>query len=791
MEIKIGSLKENDKEQYASMKGHSSRVDVRELVCLFLSKWYLFAISAFVLLAIGAFYLKTRPLIYESKASILVRVQHSSPEEQFLLKGMGNYTTGKSNRDNEIGTIKSLDLATRVVASLELNTTYRRKNSLGLYTPDLYKKSPIYVRAKGVGAEDIPRPVNFIFVKSESGFNVEATYFLQSQKREKLVKIKTLPAYIELEIGKFYVSKGNVHFGSEPLKVSISDVMSVARRYIQNLEVDNSERRSTLLYMVLKTENREKGQDFITALISEYNSDAAIDKNIVAYNSSLFINERIKDVATELGEVDGQVESFRRKYNVADIETQVGFYVRRGETYERRRLELETQLNLVHFIESFIKNPANSKKIVPKLGIKDLSLLELIGEYNTLLVNKERIEASTSTDNPSLKQIKQQVSNLNQNIVLAISNEIKVWELALDNLEKESNITGAKIGNMPTLERQFTNIAREQKIKSSLFVHMLKKREEVNLAQAVIAPKAKIITKPYSGERAVAPRKSLILFLFLLVGLTIPALLLFLIEFFQTKITGMKELEGLVNISVVGDIAQVSDIVGRQSLVVKPNDNSIISEMFRTMRNNLLFMTSERAENIILVTSTIPKEGKTFVSVNLAQSLAQMDKKVLIIGGDLRNPQVGSALGVPKRAVGLSSYLAGLVQDYNEILELVEGNLYTMQSGTIPPNPNELLSNEKFGELLSLVKDEFDYVLVDSAPVGVVSDTFLIAPYAHATIYVVRENYSEKDTIDFINNLAQDQRLKNVGIVLNQTTGKDHSRYKYSHRYKYGYAQEN
>lgn len=250
----------------------------------------------------------------------------------------------------------------------------------------------------------------------------------------------------------------------------------------------------------------------------------------------------------------------------------------------------------------------------------------------------------------------------------------------------------------------------------------------------------------------------------------------------------MNELERLVNSSVIGYIAKVSDIVGSHSLVLKSNDTSVIAEMFRTMRNNLLFMTRERAENIILVTSTIPKEGKTFISVNLAHSLEQMDKKVLIIGGDLRNPKIGSALGVPKRAVGLSSYFAGFVQDYSELIEHVQGNLYAIQAGSIPPNPNELLSKTIVGKFFSQIQKEFDYVIVDSAPVGVVSDTLLIAPCADVTIYVVRENYSGKDTIQFINNLTQDQRLKNVGVILNQATGSAHSRYKYGYRYSYKYS---
>ena len=784
---------ENLNHQYNTLESDSAEIDIRQLIYIFLSKWYLFTISVVLLLLVGFIYLKTQPPIYENSASVLIKVNQSAPEEMFLLQDLGMNMMGKNNIDNEIGVFKSPDLIARVITSLELHTTYRRDRNFGFHSPELYKESPLYVRMEDIQPENIPGTTKLIFSKSKTGFKVDATYFIEGQEETEKATIDTLPGYLELKNGKFYVDRQKEEFGNDPLVVTISNAMRVARSYIKNLDVSTTTKTSSLLNITHKAQNRQKSQDFISALISEYNRDAVKDKNTVAYNTSVFIDERIKEISRELGEVEGKVESFRREYKVADIETQVGSYIRQGETYESRRMEIETQLNLVRFIESYIKNPENKNKLVPNLGIKDPSLVALINEYNTLLINRERIEASTSADNPSLKQINQQVRNMNQNIITSISNEIRASQIALTDLERENMITSAKIGNVPTLERQFTDIIRQQEVKSNLFVYLLQKREETNLTQAAVAPKAKIIAKPQSGNSPVAPRKAIVMMLFFMIGLAIPAIALFIIDFFQTKITGMKELEKLTNSSVVGDIAKATDVNGRHSLVVKPNDTSVIAEMFRTMRNNILFMTSERDHNIILVTSTIPKEGKTFISTNLAQSLSLMDKKVLLIGGDLRNPKVGTALGVPKRDIGFSSYLAGHIQDYKELIERVEGNLYAIQSGPIPPNPNELLSKAIVGQFFNQIRTEFDYIVVDSAPVGVVSDTFLLARHTHATIYVVRENYTEKDTIQFINNLAQDKRLKNVGVVLNQTTSNAHGRYKYgykySYRYRYGYAQ--
>ena len=787
-------MKEQERINRADFDGGEGEIDIRQLVFIFLSKWYLFAISVIILLTIGSVFLKTKAPIYESKASVLVKVDQNAPEEMFLLRDMG-FTVGKNVIDNEIGIFKSPDLVTRIVTSLELYTTYRYANRFGFYNPELYKNSPLYVRMEDVEPEKIPGTIRFTFTPRRQGFTADITYYQHGDEKNKSLFIEKLPAIIELPIGKFYVARQEgIEYSNETLNATIYNPTSVARQYINNLDISTSTKTSSLLNISLKTENRKRGEEFVLALISEYNADAVKDKNTVAHNTSVFIDERLKDIAKELGEVEGQVESYRKEYQVSDIQTQVGSYIRKHESYDSRRMEIETQLNLVRYIDEFIKNPANNNKLIPNLGLKDPGLVSLISEYNKLLIDRERIEGASSQENPALKQVNQQVSNMHQNIVTSLSNEINASQIALNDLERENTITSSRMRDIPTVERGYRDILRQQEVKSNLFVYMLQKREETNLTQAAVAPKAKMIAKPYSGSAPVAPKRTLILLAFFMVGLAIPALVLFLIDYFQTKIAGMKDLESLTNSTVIGDIIKSDGVNNGFSLVVKPDDDSIVNEMFRTMRNNILFMTSERDLNIILVTSTIPKEGKTFISINLARSISLMDKRVLLVGCDLRNPKISSSLGIPKREIGFSSYLAGHIQDYNELIEKVESNFYVVQSGPIPPNPNELLSKSKVGDFFNAVRKEFDYIVVDSAPVGVVSDTLLLAKYTHATLYVVRENFTERDTVQFINNIAADKRLKNIGVVLNQATyGKSHGRYKYgykySYRYRYGYAQ--
>ncbi len=761
-------------------------VDVRQLVSMFFANWHWFALSVLLFMVLGFYYLKTRAPIYESKSSVLIKQDESAPEEMLLFEGMG-FSMGQNNIDNEIGVFKSPDLITRIVSSMELYTIYSRESQFGFYSPELYHNSPLYVRMEDVEPELIPGTFTFRFIPDGDDLWIEPAHNKQKLKRIKLSN-HDLPGYFDLPMGRFYVTRQpEVDFGSEPLVVTIENARRVTRRYIKDLKIGTATKNASLLEIALYTENKKRGEEFLQALIAEYNRDAVKDKNTVAYNTSVFIDERLKDIALELGEVEERVETFRKKHDVADINTQVGSYIRQTESYDERKMDIETQLNLVRFIENFLLNPANKNKLVPNLGLKDPGLIAIITEYNALLIDKERIESATSAINPTLQKITQQVENMHENIIASISNERQASEIALANLEREHTITSSKISNFPTVDREYTDILRQQEVKSNLFIFLLQKREEVNLTQAAVAPKAKLIARPYTGEQPVAPKRMLILLGFFIVGFSIPGVSLYLRNYFQTKIEGMSELEKLRHAAVVGDIIKSDELSRKNELVVKPNDDSVVNEMFRTLRNNLLFMLSGKENKIVLVTSTIAKEGKTFISANLARSLSLMDKKVLLLGADLRSPQISKVLNVPNPKVGFSAWLSGQADDVAELIEVIYPNFSILQAGAIPPNPNELLSSSRTGELLEKLSKDFDYVIIDSAPVGVVSDTFLLARYAHATLYVVREGFSEKDTLSFINNITRDKRLNNVGVVLNfASMHKNNGKYRYGHGYGYG-----
>jgi len=780
---------QTDEIKNEGVQNSGNEIDLKQIFFVFLSKWYWFAISSILFLAIGYVYLQKQSPIYEARMSVLIKQEQNAPEEMLLLRDLG-LTSGKNNIDNEVGVFKSPDLFTKIVSSLELYTSYREYSKLNFYRPELYKNSPIYVRIENIRPDSLANPVSLLITKVNNNYKVEASYKQNGESKEETKVTAQLPTYLEFGFGKLYITKqGKNENLSNPIKVTIRNAAVVARSLSSRLSVTPSSKQSSLLELTLKTENRKIGEDVLNALIAEYNKDAIADKNMVAYNTAVFIEERLKDIAKELGEVEVEVESFRKQNQITDIPTQASAYLTRNEGYEKKRSEIETQLNLIKYIETFISNSSNKNKLIPNLGINDPGLIEVINKYNEILINKERIESSTSENNPAYKNIRLQVESMHENIKTSLSNERRASEIAIRDLDREFTTTNSKIRNIPTIERQYSDILRQQNVKSNLFVFLLQKREETNLTQAGVAPKAKMIARPFSGVNPVAPKKAMIMLAFFLFGLVLPGTVIFLIDYFQTKIDGVKDLQRLKGISVVGDIAKVDTSEATNGVVVvKRDDDSIMTEMFRTLRNNMLFMMGEKDQNVILVTSTVPKEGKTFISANLAMSLSLMDKTVLVIGGDLRNPQIFSALGFSRWEKGLSSILAGLEKDYKPLVHTVDKNLFILPAGPIPPNPNELLSRPKLKEIIDTVKKDYDFVLIDSAPLGVVTDTLMFSKFADATIYVVREGYSEKDTILFINNLVEDKRIHNAAVVLNQATeGGASGRYKYGYKYSYSY----
>jgi tyrosine-protein kinase Etk/Wzc len=459
-------------------------------------------------------------------------------------------------------------------------------------------------------------------------------------------------------------------------------------------------------------------------------------------------------------------------------------FLEQNADIEKKRVEAETQLKLVQLIEDYVNKIENHNKLIPNLGISDEGLASIIGEYNNMLLSYDRIERSSSQDNPVRTRALASLKNMRQSIQSAILNVKKAMNINKRDLADQANLLTSRKGSIPQQEYGLTEILRQQQVIQAIYIFLMQTREQSNITLAATSAKAKVITDPIIPPLPVSPKRNLILLAFFFIGLILPILVIYIRDLFKVNISSREELEKLADPNVIGEIARNEE---SEIMVVRRNSTSSIVELFRSLRNNLQFILSEPHKKVILITSTIPNEGKTFVAINLAASFALSDKRVLLIGMDIRNPQLAVDMGFTK-GKGLTSFLTGDEKWENLLSHIPEyPNLDILQAGVIPPNPNELLMKPILFELFKELRAKYDIVVIDSAPLGVVSDTLLIAKHADTTVYVTRENVTPKAVVDFINSIYKAKRLSNPYLVINDVNTIDNKK-KYGYKYKYGYG---
>lgn len=764
-------------------KGKEHEIDLREFLFRLLGHWKWFLISLIICFAYGMFKIYRATPLYKTVELVMIKDSRSGSDEFLLdLAGMG-----RSNMENEIATLTSPDICAKVITSLELYTTYRIQGQFGMRERELYGADcPLYVRLENVAPDSI-YPAFLEFTPLKDRFEINTGGKIYS------VNVMDMPLQLNTPKGIFYIDLKKGHSMPErDISVSINNPATLSWMYASSLSVEEASENSTLLNISMIGQHPVKSRDFIVKLIDIYNEETANDKNMVAYNTSIFINERIKDISSELDDVEKAAEDFRQAHQITDLSSAAHAYFQRSSVNEQELSQLETQLNLITFVENFILNPENESKLIPNISLSDMSISSLINRYNEELLNRERLVKATSESNPALIEMNQQIASMRQGILTAISNVKGTTLIAKQNLERQNIINNARVQNVPQLDRQLSEITRQQKVKEDLYIYLLRKREETALAQAAISPKAKIVTEPVVSFSPIYPNTRLTMMYSLLAGLLIPIAIIVIRDFLRTKVDSREDLTRILQAPFIGEISKNTE---KSTIVVRKNVNSSIVELFRTLRNSINFMISNSDKKVILVTSTLAGEGKTFVSINLAMSYALMDKKIILIGLDIRNPKLVQNMGI-KKTIGLTSYLSGAETDYRSLITTTpfHENLFLLQSGSVPPNPNELLVSNRLDELILQLRNEYDVIIVDTAPVGLISDTFLLNRIADLFIYVTRENVTPKQTIEYVNNIYHEHRLNNMYVVLNATEldkkRYGYARYKYGYKYYYGYQSD-
>jgi tyrosine-protein kinase Etk/Wzc len=737
-------------------------------------------LSVVLLLAASLIYLRYAPKIYEVNAALLLKDEKKGGGSELMALQELNIFEAKSNVDNEIEILKTANLMEKVVREMDIYFEYYMSGRVR--TSEVYGKDvPLRFWLPSGQTDSVPA-ARFKVIYGERGAlefkgeYADEDFLVQSSIREKQV---------DLPFGSLLMEAGASEPGTE-VEVKLRKPLAVARDILSDLEISLSSKTTTVVNLKLRTVHPRKGVEILEHFVEAYNRDNMEDQNLVAQNTALFLDERLDSITIELARVEQQVERYKQSQELTDISSEAQLFLQQSSQNEAKRLELETQLSIVQDLQSYLEQSDNADKLLPALGLQSQGLNNLINEYNTLLLQQLRLRTTASEDNKALIDLNRQLSALASNVKASLGREKRNLDILLANVEQQARLYSSKITSIPRQEREFMEIQRQQAVKAELYLFLLQKKEENALSMILVIPKAKVIDRPRSASGPVAPRRNMIFVIALLLGLGLPVMIIVLREYFKFYIENKAELEKLSQVPVLGEIPRSQET---GNIVLQQHSTNTLAEMFRFLRSNLLFVLGKDHKKVILISSSVGGEGKTFMSINLGLSLAFLNKKVLIMGLDVRKPKLAEYLGLDTKS-GISLYLSGH-SDRASLLKPsgVHPLLDVVAAGPIPPNPNELLASKELDELIEQYRQDYDYIILDSAPVGAVSDAYQLNRFADACLYVVRAEYTPKQSISEAEDIYKQKKLNNMYFLLNGSDIKKAGyRYGYSKKYGYGYG---
>ena len=762
------------------------KIDFHALLFRYVIRWPWFVASVIICLAGAWLHLRQTTPVYNISASVIIKDDKkggNSGGNLAALEGLG-LVNSVSNIDNEIEILRSKTLVKHVVSELNLYTTYSVKGSFNEI--ELYKSSPVLVGLTPQEADRLPGPAVFELTLSPGNrLDVKATVGETSYNK----KFSKLPGLLVTPAGTFtFTLAGDSAGVSEPqtLTAVVSNPMQTAKRYAAALSVEPTSKTTSIVIVSLKNTNKRRGEDFINRLIEVYNRNTNNDKNEVAEKTEEFIAGRIRIINDELFSTEKELETFKRDAGLTDLASDAQLAVSENSAYEKQRVENGTQLNLVRYLAEYISAPDKINAVLPvNVGLTDQSLSSLIGQYNEMVLQRNRLLRNSSESNPVIVNLDSGIRAMRENILTTIHSVQKGLLITKADLDRQASKFNRRISNAPAQERQFVSISRQQEIKAGLYLMLLQKREENNIALAATANNAKIIDDALADDVPISPNKKIIYLAALVLGFGIPVAIIYILSLLSYRIEGHSDVERLTRVPVIGDVP-LNDSDEKYAIAVRENDNDIMAETFRSLRTNLLFMLGDPDKKVILVTSTTSGEGKTFIASNLAVSLALLGKKVVIVGLDIRKPGLNKVFHISHKERGITQYLvAPQSTDLRSMIQSsdLSANLHILPGGTIPPNPTELLARKSLDDAIELLKKDYDYIVLDTAPIGMVTDTQLIARVADISVYVCRADYTHKNDYQLINELYANKRLPGLCTVIN---GLDMKKKKYGYYYGYG-----
>ena len=790
-------MEENKNLGLASPMGEqeeTSSINFQTIYTAVILHWKWFVLSLIICMGSAMIYLRYKTPVYQAYAKLLIKDDDSrgrGGKSGVLTTSNLGIMSNSTGIDNEMEILSSLSIAQQAVRDLKLYVNYSLEGKVKDHL--IYNSEPISVDLDPSHLEKLNYPISLEINRKGSSYTVTGEYLNPKTGVKNSIEktITSFPTRIDTKTG-IITLQSNGDRGLLPegraLKVTILSPKSVAAKYAGSLSVSQTSKTTTIAELVLKDESPQRAVDYLRQLAICYNRQANEDKNEIAVRTEEFINGRLEKINAELGSTEGSLEEYKKRNNMVELKMNAAQAVQNQDVYSQKLAEANTQMALLNSISEYMNDPSNKYQTLPSnVGLSDASATSLIDKYNDIVITRNRLLRSASESSPTVTPLTAQLDDLTSSIQRAMIQARKSMEIERNNIANMYGRYASQTNATPEQERILTQIGRQQDVKSGLYLMLLQKREENSISLAATADKGKLIDDPqYMGK--VSPKNSMIMLIALILGLAIPAGVIFIVNFMRYKIEGHDDVAKLTSLPIIADVAIASETAKTKAdIVVHENQNNQMEEVFRSLRTNLQFVMAEN-EKVILFTSSTSGEGKTFTAANLAVSFALLDKKVVLVGLDIRKPRLAELFEINDHQHGITNLLTQpdptAADVKKQILKSgISNNLDILMAGPIPPNPAELVARKSLDQVIDILKETYDYVLIDSAPVGLVTDTLQIGRVANATVFLCRADYTPKEAFGYINDLAKEKKLPNMCVVIN---GIDMSKKKYGYYYGYG-----
>ncbi|WP_289705695.1 GumC family protein [Bacteroides acidifaciens] len=766
-----------------------SAVPLTDILYRTLHHWPWVLLSLVVCVGAAVVYLLCTPKVYTTTASIMIKDEaagKSAGAEDF---GDFGLFQNKTNIQNEITTLKSADLMEEVVRRLDLDMNY--------YIPGRFHDVVAYgsnlpVRVEMPGFAENGSALFRVEVDGAGKVSVSDVKSgdLKSEERVQGAMNDTL----RTAVGPMVVVAAEGYKPGEAVELNVvkAPVSATAGGYESRMVIAMSGDKSSVINLTVTDQSTQRAQALLSTLIGVYNEYWIRDKNQIAVSTSNFINERLGVIESELGNVDSDISSYKSQHLIPDVSAASSMYMSQNQQISQQIMDLRNQLKQTLYIKSYLGAASDNEKMLPmNSGVANVDIQSQITDYNNLVLQRNSLLAKSSDKNPLVVQLNEQMDQMRHAILASVDNSINALNMQISSLQGSQASTTSKIASNPSQAKYLLSVERQQKVKESLYLFLLQKREENELSQAFTAYNTRVVNKPASFGPT-APNTRNILMMSFLLGLAIPFGVVYLMESNNTKVRGRKDVEHLA-VPFLGELPQDGHEKKKEAgeantIVVKGGKRDIINEAFRVLRTNVEFMcNSSEGNKVIAMTSFNPGSGKSFVSMNLGMAIALKGKKVLIVDGDMRHGSTSAYMGSPAR--GLADYLGGAVSEVDTLIVKTPEcqNMQVLPIGSIPPNPTELLESPRFGELIGELKSRFDYVIIDCPPIEVVADAQIIDKFADRTFFVIRAGLFDRSMLPELDRLYEEKKYRNMSFILNGSRN-DQGRYGYSHTYRYGYG---